>query len=261
MSGGKRTLVIGGTLTLILMGILLMWAVGTPPANVDPTTAQGKPRSVEPHQTINSHPDAEQAGIVGRMTDLTGSASAQADELRRNLEKAMSSLPQSVPAPDALMQSLNDALHAYASESISHFETYCGLHGIASFDSTATDPAYVPYMWSQFHAWFKTAIVNHDEIAVRWRVQRGMDQTVDDVQSVRTASRDGARAFWMQAEPRDRNSIEIVFPMVAKDLDGVIFESRWGLEFGHDPATGNWVLLRSRQYDVPASTRIVETPV
>lgn len=261
MSGANRTVVIGATFAAVLAGLLLVWWSATPSQNVHAPPVQGATGMAKPRQVIDTHPHAEQAGVGGPLAGPMSPASAQPGELHATLEKALSNLPPSAPAPGVLIQSINDTLHAYVSEDISEFDAYCSLHGIDSLDSTASDPAYVPYMWSQFHAWFKTAIVNHDELTIRWRVQGGVDQVVDEAQSVRTASRDVARAFWMLAALRDRRSIEVVFPLVAKDLDGVIFESRLGLEFGYNAAAGSWILLRSRQYDVPANTRLVEAPV
>jgi hypothetical protein len=250
-------IVLAGTV-LVAVLVIIYWTTTAHPA---PSYVPLQREVSEPAEHPSKITESAQAPHSSASGNVGASVSPDAGDLLRHLGAAVVTLAQAPPHAETLVHSVAEAIRTYTSENHADFDAYCTLHGIVPISLTAPDPDAAPYMWSLFHSWFKTSIVKHDELAVRWRVQNGVEIFVDDTNSIRMVSRDNARAFWMQAEPRDRNSIEVVFPIVAQDLDGVIFESRLGLEFGYNPATSSWVLLRSRQYDVPAKTRIVEAPV
>lgn len=183
------------------------------------------------------------------------------EQIRLAVHSAVSSLTKPASGADSLVTAVGDAAAMYATDNPDNFEAYCQAHNIQPLSATAPDPEYVSVMWSEFFAWFRTSIVDVGNITVRWRLQNGIDAGQHETSFVRTTSRDSARPFWLRLPESQRQSIEIVLPLVSEDLDRRIFESQLGLEFGYDPETSEWLLLRTRHYNVPNEHRVVEAPV
>lgn len=177
------------------------------------------------------------------------------------VRRLAASLSHEVPAPESLARGAREILVAYASEHVDAFETYCLSNEILPLAATSSDPRESEATWSGFAQWFQTSLIDHDAVQVRWRLRAGRGEAPVDWVILRTTTRDAARPFWLAQKDSDRMTVEVVMPLTSRDLDGRVFESSLGLEFGFDPASGSWRLVASRHYDVPHDVRLVEAPV
>lgn len=192
----------------------------------------------------------------------SGVASRDPDAGRQIIEESIRKVG-ALDAPDAVP--LGDTIRAvvgvYLAESADVLVRYCDQSGIAPIPSLATDPESVKSAWAYYRKWFDTAILDHENIKLRWREIEGRDVSGETSSYSRITDRPGSRRFWEELPTQSRRSIEVIVPFTSNDLSGKAFAGRLGVEIAHDPARQQWVLLRFRVYDVPNGYSVVDPPV
>jgi hypothetical protein len=224
---------------------------------VVPPEVHSKSHNDEPASELSKH-------VVGTVSAEALGRGSEGKALAESLADAAASIAEHVVAGQLPLRhfgvGVRDALFAVAGTDITAFDEYCETYGIIPLSKTAPSADSVRSALKDYQAWFMSAILDTDSIEVRWIVRSGIEFQ-PEFQSRYSRSRDNARAFWTSLLGKDRNSLEITIPIVAHDLNGTVFDAKFALEFGFDPATERWILVRGHYYDVPNEIQIVTGPI
>lgn len=150
-----------------------------------------------------------------------------------------------------------DAVAAYLSEHRTEFNTYLGSMGVSPIGEYGSSDS---EQWLAFRRCFADARFDPSSVVMVQRMRGGTLLANSSSGSVRMSERPKARPDWARS-PRDSYEFRVKGLFRAYAAGSPQFEATFGIEFAHDPGTDQWVLIRTRLYDVPDGVMVVDPPV
>ncbi|MCL4221079.1 MAG: hypothetical protein KJZ65_06890 [Phycisphaerales bacterium] len=152
---------------------------------------------------------------------------------------------------------VRDVMTAYLSEHLAEFNGYLESMGVEPIGKGESGDS---EQWLAFRRCFADARFDPASAKVMHRISRGAALSDANADSMRMSERPEARPGWARS-PSESYELRVKGLFRAYAADSPQFEATLGIEFAHNPGTQEWVLIRTRLYDVPDGVMVVDPPV